>query len=258
MSKVIVVAGMHRSGTSLVCQQLAELGVRFNGDLLPPSKHNKRGYYENKKLICFHDRLIKTHAKSWRDYRSLRSLNAGEVFDYEGAVSIARELRGGGGVVALKDPRICFFLKQWVDVLGDCVVVAPVRDPSEVVDSLMRRGDLLREYRGKRLAAIHAGYSLWKMYNEACLAYLQAVPGSGFLVNSGAGFSVAALSSGLKDFGLVLPGSGNDSESSSVLDESLVSTQPHRLVRFVRYLRPDVLRLYSAILGICDRAAGGS
>ena len=48
---MIVVCGVPRSGTSLVCQGLERLGVSFGGPLIPADKANPWGYYEHRRLV---------------------------------------------------------------------------------------------------------------------------------------------------------------------------------------------------------------
>ena len=51
MKKMIVVCGVPRSGTSLVCQGLERLGVSFGGPLIPADEANPWGYYEHRRLL---------------------------------------------------------------------------------------------------------------------------------------------------------------------------------------------------------------
>ena len=57
-SKPIIVAGMHRSGTSIVASLLSALGVDIGQRLLPPDKGNPRGYFEDIDFLEFQRRVL--------------------------------------------------------------------------------------------------------------------------------------------------------------------------------------------------------
>ena len=47
MSAPLLIAGMHRSGTSLVGSLVSQLGVDLGHDLVPADRNNARGYHGN-------------------------------------------------------------------------------------------------------------------------------------------------------------------------------------------------------------------
>ena len=55
----IVVAGMHRSGTSLTAGLLAQLGVEMGPRLVPSDMANPRGYFEDLDIVHFHQRVFR-------------------------------------------------------------------------------------------------------------------------------------------------------------------------------------------------------
>ncbi len=69
MKPIVVVVGMSRSGTSIVCQALERLGVSFGSPLIKADEFNVRGYYEHKDLTRHQTLLM--HAccvrRGWRD-----------------------------------------------------------------------------------------------------------------------------------------------------------------------------------------------
>ena len=54
----VIVAGMHRSGTSLTAGLLARLGIDMGRDLVPADRANPRGYFEDVELVRFHQRMF--------------------------------------------------------------------------------------------------------------------------------------------------------------------------------------------------------
>ena len=50
----LLIAGMHRSGTSLVGSLVQRLGVDLGEDLVPADRNNPRGYQEDAGLVALH------------------------------------------------------------------------------------------------------------------------------------------------------------------------------------------------------------
>lgn len=145
----IIVAGMHRSGTSAVGGVLHALGVGFPGNLIAGKEDNPRGFFENEQVVEFHERVLKALGSSYDDPTSLdeRDLEAATRF---GAVEeLADLLRGEIGTLqltAFKDPRACRLLPIWFAALErlaiDPLVLIPLRHPLEVAESLAKRNNL--------------------------------------------------------------------------------------------------------------------
>jgi len=138
MGRGVLVLGMHRGGTSAVAGVLHHLGVFMGNDLLPANEHNPKGYFEDRKFMEMHDRLI----GDWRDPRLV--LDDGLLDKY--AALIEKHV-AGHEVWGLKDPRLCFalpaFFKAW-DGLGrsrdNLRLVRVYRDPWAAAESLCKRG----------------------------------------------------------------------------------------------------------------------
>jgi hypothetical protein len=69
MAEVIIVLGMHRSGTSSVAGVLTKLGGVAPGTLFPPDSGNARGYFESAHLMHLHDELLASAGSCWDDWR---------------------------------------------------------------------------------------------------------------------------------------------------------------------------------------------
>jgi hypothetical protein len=54
---LILVVGMHRSGTSLLGSLLQGLGVELPGELIAADHHNPEGYFEWHELVELQERL---------------------------------------------------------------------------------------------------------------------------------------------------------------------------------------------------------
>jgi hypothetical protein len=157
--RLIVVLGMHRSGTSLCANVLAALGVDM-AEAPGPSPANARGHWERSRLCDLHDEIFALHGGAWTGaghnlalpnaWRTTPGLAGVEnrIVEY-----MARVL-ASAGLAGFKDPRTARLLPLWDD-LFDRLAVEPrfifcVRDPAQVARSLEARDQSARaegEYR---------------------------------------------------------------------------------------------------------------
>lgn len=146
---VIVVTGMQRSGTSMVCQLLAALGTSF-GDpeaWLPADRWNPHGYFEAKPIVDLNSRIITGLPRSRRE--PVAWLSKVAYLRMPGAAAIeARGERQRGAIeqlgeryaaLAVKDPRFCVTLRFWLRWTQVQHVVVCMRHPASVIASMHRR-----------------------------------------------------------------------------------------------------------------------
>lgn len=146
LSTGILVAGMHRSGTSALTGVLGLLGIFLGEHLLAPGDDNPKGYWEHQDAVEIHERLLAALERRWDDVRPLPDgwLNSSAAHTALTEISkmVSREF-SGVPVWAIKDPRICRFLPLWVDSLQALgirpVVLFSARKPSEVAASIAAR-----------------------------------------------------------------------------------------------------------------------
>ena len=143
---VIVVLGMHRSGTSVLSGLLGLMGASLGPDLMPASPDNEAGYWEHAGVVALHDRLLMALGSSWDDVNPLPDRwyesDAAAPFRKELTELIARDFRGVP-LWTIKDPRMCRLAPIWRGILRDlgCETtwVLMTRRPQENVQSLARR-----------------------------------------------------------------------------------------------------------------------
>jgi len=151
--KVIVVLGMHRSGTSLCAQILQQLGVALGGPLMSASFDNPDGFQEHLQIVECHEMLLKVLGSAYDSIRLVSPVTA-TFWDGDEIAAVrtrlkdivAEQLVRAGGVWAFKDPRTLRFLPVWKDVFDELgirpVWVLTVRDPRAVAASLQVREGL--------------------------------------------------------------------------------------------------------------------
>ena len=58
ISPLVLVVGMHRSGTSMLGGILQKLGVGLPGELVSADEHNPAGYHEWDRVVSIQERLL--------------------------------------------------------------------------------------------------------------------------------------------------------------------------------------------------------
>lgn len=142
----LLIAGMHRSGTSALTRVLNLHGVGLGSSLLEGNSANERGFWEHADFMVFNDRLLAQLGRRWDDPGRLpdgwwQGTNIG-AFAAELTALVTREF-SDAQLWGAKDPRLCRLLPLWQQVLAGLGVgtryVLPLRNPYEVADSLSRR-----------------------------------------------------------------------------------------------------------------------
>jgi hypothetical protein len=172
MSRVLVVTGMHRSGTSLVAKYLAEAGIDMGAELIPPDVGNPHGYYEDAQIHDLHRRMMRK--AGIEDTFTVTRDRLPLAFD-DSDIAEARAIvaaRATGPAWGWKEPRTSLYLDLWSQVLDDAVFLFLFRRPDAVLDSLMRRAS--NESIVERPAT---GLELWRIHNEEMLRFWTREPG---------------------------------------------------------------------------------
>lgn len=142
----ICIAGMHRSGTSLVARLLhaCELFLGPAEEFMQPSPANPEGYWENMRFVKLNDRLMAQFGGYWSKPPSFPAYweFAPEVDSLFAEAEVLVGQFRDHNCWGWKDPRNSVTIPFWRRVVPDLKVVVCVRNPSEVVHSLFARGDL--------------------------------------------------------------------------------------------------------------------
>ena len=167
-SKVVIITGMHRSGTSLVASLLQKAGVNIGHNLLGPSKGNTRGHFEDVDFLDFHDRILNRFGQTYflQKYDSLGRTTTSEKEEALALIEHRRHLPLWGW----KDPRTSVFLDFWHGLLPRARFLFIYRHPVEVVLSLIRRGVM------EVISDPIAGLRFWEVYNQSILNFQQRYP----------------------------------------------------------------------------------
>ncbi len=150
--RVLLILGMHRSGSSLLGSICASLGINMGSRLIPPDQHNPAGYWEDADLVAIQENLLEALQQAWHGPRgpdpfpSRWWLSEGVRPYREALDALLGAVVANSGDRSFKDPRTSRFLPLWRDLLPKhrlepCFLLA-VRDPREVLVSLMHRNGM--------------------------------------------------------------------------------------------------------------------
>lgn len=151
--RLIVVLGMHRSGTSAITRGLSTMGVELGDTLIPPkSGENDKGFWEDKDVLGFNDSALGACGLSWHSLAPLTENNVEFLCNsnyFNRAVELLREKTEGRPCFGVKDPRIPKLLPFWLRVFSalkiDAKFILQLRNPVSVAKSLEKRNGFRRE-----------------------------------------------------------------------------------------------------------------
>lgn len=171
MKKLIIVLGMHRSGTSVVTQICQRMGAYLgeSDELMSATTYNPDGYFENKEICGMNEEILHLCGREWYslgvsevDYNSLQILKVMDKLK-----EYVQKLFEKSDIVAIKDPRISILLPLWNKLLETLEVevhyIWVFRNPLEVAESLRKRDGYSTRH----------GLLLWAYYNLSILKSLK-------------------------------------------------------------------------------------
>ncbi|KZR68007.1 Chondroitin synthase [Prochlorococcus marinus str. MIT 1313] len=178
----VVVAGMHRSGTSLLARMLTSLGVSFGKNLLSQDYDNPEGYQEDIAFLKLHRNWFASSLEDdedgwldggWNQNQSISSLGKARWKGQAEELLKIRENSAGDDQWGWKDPRTTLLLPFWRHLRPELNLIGIYRAPWDISDALQRvrrpHGQQFRDHP-------EITHSLWKIYNQRLLEYLEAEP----------------------------------------------------------------------------------
>jgi O-antigen biosynthesis protein len=155
----LIIAGMHRSGTSLTAAGLQAAGLNVGERLYGGTFGNEFGHFENIDFHDLHQDILRSQGHCPEGWVAITSVPVTPEFADRARIVV--EQNALPNAWGWKDPRTTLFLEFWADLLPQATFLFLVRPPWEVVDSLFRRGDAIFKSNPN-----HA-LSVWIAYNRA-------------------------------------------------------------------------------------------
>ena len=172
--KLVVVLGMHRSGTSALTRGLTVLGAELGNNLLEANEQvNAKGFWEDKDILRLNIELMQALGLDWDVLSPISVADCNSEIARQfipQALNILKNKLASVTLFAIKDPRVSILLPFWQQVFSlldiEVYYLIASRNPKSVMHSLAKRDHFLPE----------KSYHLWQNYMLACLKYTQDQP----------------------------------------------------------------------------------
>jgi hypothetical protein len=141
----VCIAGMHRSGTSMITRMLKMCGMYLgeDQDMMPAQKDNPEGFWENLLFVRLNDRILSEFGGGW-DYppsypNSWECRQEMQPYLKE-AMDLIRRF-GARPRWGWKDPRNSLTFQFWRHAVPNLKAIVCLRNPLDVVSSLQTRSN---------------------------------------------------------------------------------------------------------------------
>ncbi|WP_075590604.1 hypothetical protein [Labilibacter marinus] len=184
-NNIILLLGMHRSGTSLLAKWLHHCGLNIGENLLGADMSNSTGHYEDMDFLNTHINILESHNLPYKVGTETKlKLTKNDISQLKQNID-SKIKKNKDTYWGWKEPRTCLFLNEYNRLVPKAFPIVIYRNHKEVVDSLYRRdfrwwnnkpltqrirGKLALLYRRKRLLNLYL--SIWIRHNEEIIKYL--------------------------------------------------------------------------------------
>ena len=164
LNNLILVLGMHRSGTSCLTGILKEQGF-FTGklDVNLLGMNGNKGSQENREVFLLNEKLLMLNLGSWYNPQEIKIIPTDffkKALDYK---SKLRTQSNQQSKILIKDPRMLFCLNLWGE--SDGQYIGSFRHPSKVVASIEKRN---KKNKNNKLSGVD-WLEVWYKYNMRLL-----------------------------------------------------------------------------------------
>ncbi|WP_017221013.1 glycosyltransferase [Moritella dasanensis] len=148
---IVMVLGMHRSGTSAITKGLETLGVSLSENVLPESEANKKGYWEDLEVLSINEKLLHYAGLEWYSPSPFPIDKLAEPFCLDlidKATSLLNRKLSEHLLWGFKEPRSSRLLPFWLAVFKRAEIkpkfILAIRNPLDVAFSLEKRDKFSR------------------------------------------------------------------------------------------------------------------
>ncbi|WP_048810325.1 glycosyltransferase [Candidatus Methylacidiphilum infernorum] len=142
--RIVIVLGMHRSGTSALSRSLMALGLSLGQSLLDPQPDNPMGFWEDRQIVAINEEVLAASGSSWDSFAPPDlSLKEAKMVSLLRKAEELIEQKLKEKNFAFKDPRTIRLLPFWHTVFEKKEIspsyLLVIRNPLAVGYSLFRR-----------------------------------------------------------------------------------------------------------------------
>lgn len=161
--KIVMIAGMHRSGTSVVTQWLNKCGLQTGVYNLGPGSGNLDGHFEDTEFVRLHEDILTDNElpETGLTEHPIRYISDYNGLRFEYLFQLKNEFFAQWG---WKDPRNCLFLRYYVNNFPCTKYLFIYRDYKSVVSSLIARD--FNEIENKYMSRSLFPRFIWKTFRK--------------------------------------------------------------------------------------------
>ena len=111
-STALLIAGMHRSGTSFLGESCGALGFTLPHDAGGPARDNPRGHFEPRAVVALNDAILSERGAFWLRVGPLDLPAPDEALLARMDAAVAESF-GDASRIMVKDPRLSLTLPLW-------------------------------------------------------------------------------------------------------------------------------------------------
>jgi len=227
----LIIAGFHRSGTSLVSQLLHRAGVFLGYDLMGASFSNPHGHYEDMEVYDLHERILTSNGHTWLVTAPFLPVITSS--NWRRMEQLIQRRNAEHDLWAFKDPRVCLFMMIWKYLLPNAKALLVYRHFSDTTYSLGRRQSTEVFLRSMDPQHMYRSFweepdlalRMWLAHNELLLTFARTYPEDILAVSLGMvqnGFPVVRAVNQRWGLGL------DEVPASEVLDPTVTEKRPGR------------------------------
>ena len=202
-NNILIIAGMHRSGTSLISQWLHRCNLNLGESLIGADLGNVEGHFEDMDFVRFHEATLEAHHFPGTGFvtQPIPPLSKYESEKLKSIIEFKNKMNPKWG---WKDPRTCLFLGYYRELIPNAYYLNIIRDYQSTVSSLISRDfrfhetkylsrkllsrliwkNLRRDRKQKKFYRELSEFYLkvWISYNEELLKNIQNLSSDKFIV----------------------------------------------------------------------------
>lgn len=163
---MIIVTGMHRSGTSMVAGVLYHLGIYMGDDLMiddidqGQTKEQPCGYFEDREFMRINDTILQIANGAWNKIPDRERLlvacdKENNILDI---LLDKRDRNRGHALWGFKDPRTCLTLPAYLKRRSNNKIIIITRSKEAVINSLVVRETWMSRHMASYLYESHLDY----------------------------------------------------------------------------------------------------
>jgi hypothetical protein len=179
--QLVVIAGFHRSGTSMVTRMFHLSGLFVGNKLLGSSPSNPYGHFEDEQIIKIHDDILAENGLDWMVKENIAiRISEPNLFRM---VHLIRSRNVNHQVWGFKDPRVCLFCDTWRKLVPNAIFVLVFRDFLETTNSFLKRHSrdilMVKGNADKHIKfwnEIEYAYRMWLVHNKRLVNLVRSEP----------------------------------------------------------------------------------